>query len=259
MAPHRLAHHPVAGAFLNIGSRVVETPALGWIGAALASFFGAMWIDPFTWAWLLLVLFSAGDHSIGVQRAKETPGAYRKEERARGRREKVTTALLMLGCRAVEGWATSYGLLDLGALLRFIGLDDAASSEAVRHGGIVSAVITILIALGELKSIYGHRLADGGSRILLLELVFRGVSAAQAFVLGRATKVTAAIFGKEETAAKEWVGELSALRRMDEQAHATAHGGEMAPGRRHYDVALEDAAEDGIAPPGTPQPPPPRE
>jgi len=252
MSPHRIPawlgqleqHHPTAALLLTRAAdfwlRLAEAPPVAWAMAALVSLLAAAGHDPFTWAWVLLIVFSAADYMIGTARAREM-NAYNKAEAARGRREKVNTALFMLGFRALEGYATGYGLLNLAAVLKFLHFDGLAASPVVRQGGIVSAVIAILLAFDELRSIYLHRIADGGSRILFAELAFNGARAAQRFVLGRAAKAVEGWAGEAE--GRSFQQNTLALRQIDEAGHAMTHDGEPAPMRRHYDEAVIELQE----------------
>jgi hypothetical protein len=257
MSPHRipqaLQQYPTLAAALSkvveFAARLGDASPLAWLVAALSPLLAAAGQDPFTWAWVLLCVFSAGDHAIGVRRARDL-GTYQKAEAARGRREKFNTILLMLGFRALEGYATGYGMLNVAGLLKLLHLDDVAQSPVVQQGGIVSAVITILLAFGELRSVYVQRVADGGSRILLAELAFNGVRAAERFVLGRAAKAVEGWAG--EDAGALFQRNLEGIRQIDDGCYRRTHDGDAAPARRHYDRAVEElrTADGGQAPAG---------
>jgi hypothetical protein len=236
MAPHRVAAAQNTAALLS-------SLTLASLGAALLG-------DPFTWVWLALVVVSAWDYSGGVRDAQATPGAYSPERRDKGRRAKVTTLMLMLAVRSLEAWATAYGILNVPKFLIWLGI----KSENAPPGGIVAASITIFIVLEELGSIYGRSVANGGRRILALELLFNGAAAAQRKILGRAARLTAQ-WAERDAAA--FTGSIEALRRMDEGKHELAYG-TPAPERRHSDVArreLTDGESHPHAGPGSPDAP----
>lgn len=110
----------------------------------------------------------------------------------------------------------------------------------VRHraGGIITTIVTILIAVEELSSVYGHRLENGGSRILVLEVAFSAIRGLQRMVLGKVAQKTAAWAGDD--AGDAFAGTMQALRKMDDASYAANHEGAPAPARRHTDVAVDE-------------------
>jgi hypothetical protein len=252
MAPHRVAHH--VPSFLAVASSwAAEMPAVAWFLATAAGVLAVLGTDPFTWALGMLVFASALDYLTGVATAKGVrpgrTGAYDSARAARGRREKIITVLLMIGCRMVEGLATAFGILSIAGALRWVGWESAAESPVVQQGGIFTTVATILITIEELNSVYEHRLQNGGSRILVLEVAFSTSRALQRMVLGKVAERTAAWAGIE--AADHLRSNLAGMRRVDEMAHAATHDGEPAPRRRHTDAALDELAEPEGSPPHT--------
>jgi hypothetical protein len=252
MAPHRV--QPTLSLFgavirffdLLIGTflRVLELPIVVWIGAALGSVLMALFQDPFTWALGMLVFASILDYATGVATARAIPagqvGEYDPLRAARGRREKIITGVLMIGCRMMEGLATEFGILNIAGALKWLGLDTFANSPAIDNGGIITTVVTLLIAVQELSSIYDHRLANGGSRILVLEFLFSAITASQKFILGKAASKVAEWAGKD--AGDDLFAHWKAQEFSDDAAHKAMHG-TPAPRRRAYDVALEEAEE----------------
>lgn len=200
---------------------------------SLASVVTAIGQDPFVWAWLILVAFTVTDYVIGVSAAKNTPVTYSPRRRAQGKLAKTIVVVLMIFVRIVEGWAAHFGVLDTSAVLRW--------SEVVPANdrvGILAAVLTMIAAINEMGSIYGHGRAAGGPRMLLLELIFYGITAVQRKLLGKATAQTAAWAGAD--AGDSFTGDVQALRQIDERNYAREHGGAMAPRQRHMDAADED-------------------
>lgn len=225
--------------------RLMEMPVFMWIGAFLASVGMALLQDPFTWALGMLVFSSIFDYATGVATARAIPpgqpNTYDPARAARGRREKIITAVLMIGCRMMEGLATEVGILDVGGILRWFGADALASAPAIQQGGIFTTVVTMLIAAQELFSIYEHRLANGGSRILVLEFAFSTINAIQTFVLGRAASKVAEWAKKD--AGDELRDAWEAQQMMDDLAHRARHG-TPAPRRRPYDHAISEMKEE---------------
>lgn len=252
MAPHRipptLSLVGTATRFydLLVGTalRVAEAPVWVWISTAVGSFFLALSRDPFTWALGMLVFASILDYATGVATARGVqpgkPNVYDPFKAARGRREKIITGVLMIGCRMMEGIATEFGILNIAGALRWMGLDTFANSPAIEQGGIITTVVTLLIAVQELSSVYDHRLANGGSRILLLEFLFSAITASQKFILGKAASKVAEWAGKD--AGDELVAHWKAQEMIDDAAHRALHGA-PAPRRRAYDIAIQEAEE----------------
>ncbi|HEU0299192.1 MAG TPA: phage holin family protein [Longimicrobium sp.] len=243
MAPHRLLQHQAA--LWNVPVYLAETPVVGWLVAAGAAVLASLGHNPFALALGMLILASALDYATGVATAKAVHpgrrGAYNSERAARGRREKIITVLLMLACRLMEGLAVQFGILNIASLFRWLGFDAIASAPAIQQGGILTTVVTILIAMEELASVYDHRLQNGGSRILMLEVVFATLRAVQKFVLGRvATKVSE---WAGEDAADEMVAHWRAERLENDLVHRARYG-TPAPRRRSYDAALADHDEE---------------
>lgn len=261
MAPYRIPPAvSAAGAVtrfydLLIGTvlRVTEAPLFVWVGTALASFFVALSRDPFTWALGMLVFASILDYATGVATARAVPlgekNAYDPLRAARGRREKIITGVLMIGCRMMEGLATEFGILNIAGALRWLGMDTFAASPAISQGGIITTFVTLLIAVQELSSVYDHRLSNGGSRILVLEFVFSAITASQTFILGKAASKVAEWAGKD--AGDELVAHWKAQRLLDDAAHKAQHG-KPAPKRRASDIAIEEAESESA--PKDPQP-----
>jgi hypothetical protein len=261
MSPHRLqptlSLAGVASRFFDllIGAalRLFEMPIFVWVGTLIGSLMVALLQDPFTWALGMLVFASIVDYATGVATARAVPvghvGAYDPLRAARGRREKIITGVLMIGCRMMEGLATEFGVLNIAGALRWLGMDTFASSPAIEQGGIITTVVTMLIAVQELSSVYDHRLANGGSRILVLEFVFSAISASQKFILGKAASKVAEWAGSD--AGDEMLERWRGQEMMDDAAHRAKHG-TPAPRRRAYDVAVLDAERE----PNEPNPDP---
>lgn len=254
MAPHRLAQH--APYLSTTATWLGELAGVGWLLAAATTISAALLTDPFTWALGLLTFAMILDYISGVATARGIPpgrpGAYSREVAARGRLVKIITWNLMIGCRMMEGMATYFGILNVAAVFRWLSWDNIAEAPAIAQGGIITVCVTALIALKELASVYGHRIENGGSRVLLLELVFGSVEALQRILLGRVTATMGRLGGEEAADALPSV--LKGLRRMDDMGHAATHDGTPAPRRRHTDVALRELGEEPDDPADTTPP-----
>jgi hypothetical protein len=230
---------------VGVALRIFEAPLLVWIGTALGSVALALSRDPFTWALGMLVFASILDYATGVATARAvplgSPNAYDPLRAARGRREKIITGVLMIGCRMMEGLATEFGILNIAGALNWLGLDVFANSPVIQQGGIITTVVTMLIAVQELSSVYDHRLANGGSRILVLEFLFSAINASQKFILGKAASKVAQWAGKD--AGDQLVSHWKAQELTDDAAHKAKHG-VPAPRRRAYDLAVAEVEED---------------
>jgi hypothetical protein len=263
VSPHRI---PPLLATLNAVTRtlevgvgaaikMLETAPLVWVGGLLTSFAVALFREPFTWAWGMLVFASVVDYATGVATARAYPEGHRHAydpfKAARGRREKIITGVLMIGCRMMEGLATEFGMLDIAGVFAWLNWEDVANAPAIQQGGILSTFVTMLIALQEWASVYKHRLENGGSRILILEFIFSTVDALLKFALGKAASKVSEWAQKDagDNLIEQWV----AQEMMDDAAYRAKHG-EPAPRRRAYDAAVKEA-EDAAKPPKKKGPP----
>lgn len=177
-----LDHHPLVAALSSAIARVTEIPAAGWLWGLLASAASAAGHDVFTGIFLAAGVFTLCDLRWGALVAQHE-GRYDADRKRRGRDAKIITLALLLGLRGVEFWAASWGLLDVPALLAWLGLSGLAAKATAVGGGIISALICTGVWYDEAQSWELHRRTLGGRAIPIWSAVLTLGKAANARIL----------------------------------------------------------------------------